>query len=251
MDFTVHISEAGEEYNEKIEVDPNKRTELFQVPAHPGVDRSDTFHDFKQNLTMLRFPDDKVCYVFPLLNEQSTPEKLIRDLEKAKQVVITETRRIDTTWIVEGELTDRSALSDELGDICAQYPIYHVKEVQETLEVTGIRTKEKGNRKRRQSGSSLNGAALCPGGMDLNTAYQICSEPKSKCKTRLSCSKSVRCGLARRRRFGFWWGSHHYRPSRSSCWDEHTTRRVTECCEYFCENAGNPNNGTAEIFERL
>ena len=35
---------------------------------------------------MLRFPDDKVCYVFPLLNEQSAPEKLIRDLEKAKQV---------------------------------------------------------------------------------------------------------------------------------------------------------------------
>jgi len=56
-------------------------------------------------------------------------------------VVITETRRIDTTWIVEGELTDRSALSDELAHICAQYPIYHVKEVQETLEVTGIRTK--------------------------------------------------------------------------------------------------------------
>ena len=35
---------------------------------------------------MLRFPDDKACYVFPLLNEQSAPEKLIRDLEKAKQV---------------------------------------------------------------------------------------------------------------------------------------------------------------------
>ena len=48
MDVAVHISEAGEEYNEKIEVDPNKRTELFQVPAHPGVDRSDTLHDFKQ-----------------------------------------------------------------------------------------------------------------------------------------------------------------------------------------------------------
>ena len=47
-DFTADIGEAGEEYNEKIEVDPNKRTELFQVPAHPGVDRSDTLHDFKQ-----------------------------------------------------------------------------------------------------------------------------------------------------------------------------------------------------------
>ena len=48
MDFTVHIGEAGEEYNEKIEVDPNKQTELFEVPAHPGVDRSDTLHDFNQ-----------------------------------------------------------------------------------------------------------------------------------------------------------------------------------------------------------
>ena len=55
-------------------------------------------------------------------------------------MVITETRRVDTTWIVEGELTDRSALSDELADFCAQYPIYHVKEAQETLQVTGIRT---------------------------------------------------------------------------------------------------------------
>ena len=48
MDFTVHISEAGKKYDEKIEVDPNKQTELFQVPAHPGVDRSDVLHDFKQ-----------------------------------------------------------------------------------------------------------------------------------------------------------------------------------------------------------
>ena len=48
VDFTIHVREAGEEYNEKIKVDPNKRTELFVVPAHPGVDRSDTLHDFKQ-----------------------------------------------------------------------------------------------------------------------------------------------------------------------------------------------------------
>ena len=48
VDFTLHIREAGQEYNEKIEVDPDKQTELFEVPAHPGVDRSDTLHDFKQ-----------------------------------------------------------------------------------------------------------------------------------------------------------------------------------------------------------
>ena len=54
-------------------------------------------------------------------------------------MVITETRRVDTTWIVNGELTDRSALSDELPDFCAQYRIYHVKEAQDALQVTGIR----------------------------------------------------------------------------------------------------------------
>ena len=56
------------------------------------------------------------------------------------QMVITESRRVDTAWIVNGELTDRSALSDELADFCAQYPIYHVKKAQESLEVTGIQT---------------------------------------------------------------------------------------------------------------
>ena len=58
-------------------------------------------------------------------------------------MVITETRRVDTTWIVNGELTDRSALSDELADFCAQYPIYHVKQAEESLEVTGIQTEGK------------------------------------------------------------------------------------------------------------
>ena len=47
MDLTAHVGEAGEEYNENMEVDPNKRTELFEVAAHPGVDRSDALHDFK------------------------------------------------------------------------------------------------------------------------------------------------------------------------------------------------------------
>ncbi|KAL9957731.1 hypothetical protein ACROYT_G034667 [Oculina patagonica] len=138
VDFTVHIREAGQEYNEKIEVDPDKQKELFEVPAHPGVDRSDTLHDFKHNLTMLRFPDSKMCYIFPLMKKQSTPAELMRDLQKAKQMVITETRRVDTTWILDGEVTDRSLLSDELADFCAQYPIYHVRGAQETLKVTGI-----------------------------------------------------------------------------------------------------------------
>ena len=35
---------------------------------------------------MLRFPYGKICFIFPLANELSAPEKLMRDLEKAKQV---------------------------------------------------------------------------------------------------------------------------------------------------------------------
>ena len=48
MDFNIHVTESGEEYNETIEVDTQKQTEVFKVPAHPGVDRSDVMHDFKQ-----------------------------------------------------------------------------------------------------------------------------------------------------------------------------------------------------------
>ena len=47
-DFTAQVGETGAEYNEKMKVDPNRQTELFQVLAHPRVDRSDTLHNFKQ-----------------------------------------------------------------------------------------------------------------------------------------------------------------------------------------------------------
>jgi len=56
------------------------------------------------------------------------------------QTVITETRRVDTTWVTDNEVTDRAVLGDELADFCAQYRIYHVREAQESLEVIGIQT---------------------------------------------------------------------------------------------------------------
>ena len=69
MDFTYRVGEVGEEYNEKTKVDPNKRTELFHVRAHPGVDRSDTLHDFKQvRFSSLRSPliFKTIYYVYTL-----------------------------------------------------------------------------------------------------------------------------------------------------------------------------------------
>lgn len=55
-------------------------------------------------------------------------------------MVIRETRRDDSTWIAESEVSDRYALSDELADFCAQYPIYHMKESRKTVEATRVRT---------------------------------------------------------------------------------------------------------------
>ena len=47
MDYKVQISETGTEYNETIEVDTEKQTEMFKVPAHNDVDESNILHDFK------------------------------------------------------------------------------------------------------------------------------------------------------------------------------------------------------------
>ena len=47
MDYKVHINESGAQYDETIEVDTEKQTELFKVPAHSNVDQSNILYDFK------------------------------------------------------------------------------------------------------------------------------------------------------------------------------------------------------------
>ena len=55
-------------------------------------------------------------------------------------MVITKTRRVDSTWIPDAEVTDWSALGKELADFCAQYSIYRVTEAREFMKVTGAQT---------------------------------------------------------------------------------------------------------------
>ena len=47
MDYNVQITEPGEQFNQTIEVNTEKQTVLFKVPAHNNVDHSNIFHDFK------------------------------------------------------------------------------------------------------------------------------------------------------------------------------------------------------------
>ena len=47
MDYNVQITESGEQFNQTIEVNTEKQTVLFKVPAHNNVDHRNIFHDFK------------------------------------------------------------------------------------------------------------------------------------------------------------------------------------------------------------
>ena len=42
------MKKSGEQYNETIEEDTEKQTEMFKVPAHGNVDHSKILHDFKK-----------------------------------------------------------------------------------------------------------------------------------------------------------------------------------------------------------
>ncbi|RMX57828.1 hypothetical protein pdam_00022695 [Pocillopora damicornis] len=45
--YDVQFNESGTQYTEKIQVDTDKQTESFKVPAHNNVDGSKILHDFK------------------------------------------------------------------------------------------------------------------------------------------------------------------------------------------------------------
>ena len=57
-------------------------------------------------------------------------------------MVMTETKRVDSSWILDGQLTDRSTLSEELARFCAKYSIYHVKMTHDSLSVAKGKTKK-------------------------------------------------------------------------------------------------------------
>ncbi|XP_068718129.1 uncharacterized protein [Montipora capricornis] len=150
VDYNVQFSESGELYNETIEVDTEKQTELFKVPAHGNVDHSNILHDFKMNMSMLLFPEKKICYLLPLQDELLSPRKLIDGLDNAEKISskTKKTTIIDNKWIPSSELTDRSILSDELAMFCAKYPIYSVKKLEDSLTSMRIQTGERKPRKR-------------------------------------------------------------------------------------------------------
>ena len=60
----------------------------------------------------------------------------MQELDKDK------TKIIESKWIVDKEMANRSELSEELANFCPQYPIYQVKMMDDSL--TSIRVETEG-----------------------------------------------------------------------------------------------------------
>jgi len=230
VDYNVGISESGEQYNETIEVDTEKQTELFKVPAHRDVDQSNILHDFKMNMSLLLLPEKKICYLLPLDKDLPTPRKLLSDLDIAEKSVkkISETRIIEHKWTLGSQVTDRSVLGDELATFCpTEYPIYHVKRMEDTLTPNRIQTGGRRNRNRRQATVSATLVDLseyvCPGGKSNVSVPEIAQciangkRWKVKCKITTTTCYYIRTCI-----------------SFDICYRDHL-RNQTFCCEYLCE----------------
>ena len=58
----------------------------------------------------------------------------MQELDKDK------TKIIESKWIVDKEMANRSQLSEELANFCPQYPIYQVKMMDDSLTSTRVET---------------------------------------------------------------------------------------------------------------
>nr|XP_058960369.1 uncharacterized protein LOC131787289 [Pocillopora verrucosa] len=164
VDYDVQFKESGTQYTEKIQVDTNKQTELFKVPAHNDVDGSNILHDFKANMSMLMLPDKKICYLLPLSRELPSPKKLENDLDHAEKNSSDETTTIDSKWAVDSEITNRSSLSEELKKFCPDYPIYRVHTMENASASEETETDGAKPRSRRWVYSPIYTYRVCPGG---------------------------------------------------------------------------------------
>ncbi|RMX57829.1 hypothetical protein pdam_00022694, partial [Pocillopora damicornis] len=136
---------------------------------------------------------------------------------------------IANKWTAGQKLTDRSILSDEMAAFCAEYPIYYVKELEDTMTVSKIQTNGRKNRKRRQLGGYVSLAEyVCDGGI----ADPFHSDDFARC---LNEGKiwQVRCRITSRTCYQIVVCSTFY-----DCHKQHLTNTIF-CCEYICKQHPN------------
>ncbi|KAM7428788.1 hypothetical protein ABFA07_020282 [Porites harrisoni] len=118
---------------ESIKVDANKESETFSLSlASSGKKEGDCVYDFNKNLTMLRLPEAKGCFLRYSIGNVPRPADLLKQLQllpKSTDSKVTSTS--EENFKVVGKLSDRSDLSDEMKDLCAKLPIYRIRKLNE------------------------------------------------------------------------------------------------------------------------
>lgn len=186
-EYRLHIHESGEEFNEMLTIDEEEQTELFKVPAHRNIEKSDIMFDFKMNATMIHFPLKGLCFLLPLTRSQPTPRNLAANLHQVSSEEVTTHKE---TVRIGNEITDRSILTDSTARLCSKSRIFRVTEIPSGVEVTSMNPPAL-RRARRENNEYI----LCDDGMNPEQAADTC--PMNfipKCKVRyLSCAWIVDC----------------------------------------------------------
>nr|XP_058950351.1 uncharacterized protein LOC131777994 [Pocillopora verrucosa] len=135
-EYRLHIHESGEEFNETLTIDEEEQTELFKVPAHRNIEKSDIMFDFKMNVTMIHFPLKGLCFLLPLTRSQPTPRNLAANLHQVSSDEVTTHKE---TVRIGKEISDRSILSNSTARLCSKSRIFRVTEIQSGVKVTSTK----------------------------------------------------------------------------------------------------------------
>lgn len=242
-EYRLHIHESGEDFNETLRIDEEEQTELFKVPAHRNIEKSDIMFDFKMNATMIHFPLKGLCFLLPLTRSQPTPRNLATNLHQVSSEEVTTHKE---TVRIGKEITDRSILSDSTARLCSKSRIFRVTEIPSEVDVTKMNPPAI-RRARRQSYVY----ELCDDGLDLQQAATTCPfQFIPKCKVEyLSCAWLVNCqglmGMAFRKRVsadnyiaasraGLRTNIHNGGSRKVTCLPTHLQYSIV-CCGYYCD----------------
>ncbi|XP_078371147.1 uncharacterized protein LOC144654799 isoform X1 [Oculina patagonica] len=129
--YKVKIKDGDKEVDEEIEVDTEKQTEKFHIPKTDSSNAGevDVVYDFKKNLAMHRLSAGEACFLSNSTENLPKPEDLAKVLNEESSEGSSQPNNVtDYEYEVVGTLNDRSDLSDEMAALCANLPIYLIKE---------------------------------------------------------------------------------------------------------------------------
>lgn len=129
--YKVKINVDGEDYIENITIDTKNQTETFHIPKmnSSNAGEVDVIYDFNRNLVMRRMSAQKACFLSNITENAPRPNDLKRALDQmngtSQAPQAGNSSRLD--YEVDGIVSDRSSLSDEMAEMCSKLPIYHIK----------------------------------------------------------------------------------------------------------------------------